>query len=172
MLEHRIWNLYIHTVARGSSNPPLHCTGMMTHQMVMTREQRMHIAYSSWEYYARLTSNHIAGAYAPATYSSSSRALLSASVASAPLFGARQILSSVPFFNRLVTPSVMPSVTPNCTLLGQQAEPACVQQSNCSHCFQSKLEDIGLDANIHMVSRTINPYRLQSLASCSLKDSP
>ncbi|DBB00922.1 TPA: hypothetical protein ACH3X1_000838 [Trebouxia sp. C0004] len=91
------------------------------------------------------------GAYAPATSSPSSRALLSTPAASAPLFGVRQILSSVPFFNRLITPSVMPSVTPFCTLLGQQAEPACVQQSKCSHCFQSKLEDIGLNANVDMV---------------------
>ncbi len=62
----------------------------------------------------------------------------------------------------------MSSVTPTCTLLGQQAEPACVQQSKCSHCFQSKLEDIGLNADIHMVSRAIIPYRLQLLTSSSL----
>ena len=109
-----------------------------------------------------------AGAYAPATSSSSSRALLSAPAASAPLFGVRQILSSVPFINRLVTSSVMSSVTPSCTLLGQQAEPACVQQSKCSHCFESRLGDIGLNADVHMVSGTFLPYTPQSLASSSL----
>ena len=116
----------------------------------------------------RLTISYTAGAYAPATSSSSSRALLSAPAASAPLFGVRQILSSVPLFKRLVTPAVMSSVTPTCSLLGQQAEPACVQQSKCSHCFESKLGDIGLNADVHMVGRTVLPYLPQSLASSSL----
>ncbi|DBB00560.1 TPA: hypothetical protein ACH3X3_002259 [Trebouxia sp. C0006] len=91
------------------------------------------------------------GVYAPATSSSSSRALLSAPAASAPLFGVRQILSGFPFFNRLVTPSVVSSVTPNCAQLGQQEEPACVQHNKCSHCFESRLGDIGLNADVHMV---------------------
>ena len=69
----------------------------------------------------------------------------------------RQILSGFPFFNRLVTPSVVSSVTPNCAQLGQQEEPACVQHNKCSHCFESRLGDIGLNADVHMVSGTFFP---------------
>ena len=91
--------------------------------------------------------------YAPVTYSSSSRALLSTSTAPTALaLGAHPALSNLPLLNRLVTPSAMPLVASNCNLIGQQAEPACMQQGMCVNCFKSKIGLLGLSAKVDTVS--------------------
>ena len=93
--------------------------------------------------------NNTAGSYAPAAYSAASRSLLnidsSASLGSGRLFGARRLLAMLPSVNKLVAPT--------CTLSGQQAEPACVHQGKCAKCFEKEITDIGLQADVSMVSR-------------------
>lgn len=90
-----------------------------------------------------------AGTYGEGAYSAPPRALLSIdsppSLGSGQLFGARRLLATLPFVSKLVTLT--------CNEFGQQAEPACVQQGKCAHCFQKGLTDIGLQADISMVSR-------------------
>ena len=93
------------------------------------------------------------GYYAPATYSSSSRTLLSTPTTSTtPALGVHRALSNMPLFSRLVTPSAVPLVASNCNLIGQQAEPACMQQGMCGGCFKSKIGLLGLSAVLNTVS--------------------
>ncbi|KAL3162237.1 hypothetical protein ABBQ32_009936 [Trebouxia sp. C0010 RCD-2024] len=88
-----------------------------------------------------------AGTYAPAAYSPPARLLLdTASPAirgSGQLFGARRLLATLPLVNKLVAPT--------CNPVGQQAEPACVQQGKCANCFEREITDIGLKADVSMV---------------------
>lgn len=95
-----------------------------------------------------------AGAYyAPATYSSSSRVLLSTPTTPAtPALGVHRALSILPLFSSLVTPSAVPLVESKCSLTDQQAEPACMQQGMCGSCFMSKIGLLGLSAVLNTVS--------------------
>ena len=93
------------------------------------------------------------GYYAPATYSSSSRVLLSTPTTPAtPALGVHRALSILPLFSRLVTPSAVPLVASKCNLTDQQAEPACMQQGMCGSCFKSKIGLLGLSAVLNTVS--------------------
>ncbi|KAL3147529.1 hypothetical protein ABBQ38_014583 [Trebouxia sp. C0009 RCD-2024] len=87
------------------------------------------------------------GTYAPAAYSPAARLLLdtgsAAALGSGQLFGARRLLATLPSVNKLVAPT--------CNLVGQQAEPACVQQGKCANCFEREITDIGLRADVSMV---------------------
>lgn len=112
-----------------------------------------------------------AGTYSLGPYSSSSRALLSAepkaasesALGSAHLFGTSQLLASLPFVNKLISPA--------CNLIGQQAEPACMQQVKCAHCFEKSIADIGLHvAGITTVSAQLFADQCSFLLWCQCRN--